>query len=127
MAIARVRGVGAALGEGSRSNVAVRALRDGLSIAGVLLLLIALRTGGLVGYDFYAYWAVDPADPYVVAEGFGNFHYPPPMVWIAWPLKLLSWPLAYWVWFALLFAVLVWLARDWALAWLAFPDRKSVV
>jgi hypothetical protein len=110
---------------GSGRPVLVRAVRDGLSIGGVLLLIVALRTGGLPGYDFYAYWSVDPAHPYVVAEGFGNFHYPPPMVWIAGPLKLLPWPAAYWVWFAILFAVLVWLARDWALAWLAFPPVSS--
>ena len=110
---------------GSGRPVLVRAIRDGLSVAGVLLLIVALRTGGLPGYDFYAYWSVDPANPYVVAEGFGNFHYPPPLVWLAGPLKLLPWPLAYWVWFAFLFGVLVWLARDWALAWLAFPPVAS--
>jgi Glycosyltransferase family 87 len=110
---------------GSGRPVLVRAIRDGLSVAGVLLLIVALRTGGLPGYDFYAYWSVDPAHPYVIAEGFGNFHYPPPLVWIAGPLKLLPWPLAYWVWFGILFGVLVWLARDWALAWLAFPPVSS--
>ena len=120
-----IRGAEARLGGGSRAAVARRAVRDGLSIAGVLLLIIALRTGGLLGYDFYAYWSVDPANPYAIAEGFGNFHYPPPLVWIAGPLKLLPWPLAYWAWFAILFGVLVWLARDWALAWLAFPPVSS--
>jgi hypothetical protein len=103
----------------------LRATRDGLSIAGVLFLVLALRTGGLPGYDFYAYWLVDPSNPYVIAEGFGNFHYPPPMAWLALPLKLLPWPVAYWAWFAILFAILVWIARDWALAWLAFPPVWS--
>jgi hypothetical protein len=106
---------------GTGRPVLVRALRDGLSIAGVLLLLVVFTTGGSPGYDFYAYWSVDPADPYAVKEGFGAFHYAPPLVWLAGPLKLVPWPLAYWLWFALLFAVLVWLARDWSLAWLAFP------
>jgi Glycosyltransferase family 87 len=118
-------GIGSLAHVGSGRPVVIRAIRDGLSIGGVLLLIVALRTGGLPGYDFFAYWVVDPAHPYVVAEGFGNFHYPPPMVWIAGPLKLLPWPLAYWVWFGFLFAVLVWLARDWALAWLAFPPVSS--
>jgi hypothetical protein len=100
--------------------ILVRAVRDGLSIAGVLLLFLTMRDGGQ-GYDFFAYWSVDPAEPYAVKEGFGAYHYAPPLVWLAGPLKLLPWPLAYWAWFAVLLAVLVWLARDWALAWLAFP------
>ncbi len=101
-----------------------RALRDALSVAGLLLLVIAMRNGG-PGYDFYAYWSVDPADPYAVKEGFGAFHYAPPLVWLVGPLKLIPWPLAYWIWFGVLFLVLVWLARDWALAWLAFPPVAS--
>lgn len=100
--------------------ILVRAVRDGLSIAGVLLLVLTMRGEGQ-GYDFFAYWSVDPADPYAVKEGFGAYHYAPPLVWLAGPLKLVPWPAAYWIWFGFLFAVLVWLARDWALAWLAFP------
>ena len=102
----------------------VRATRDALSIAGVLLLIITMRSGG-PGFDFFAYWAVDPADPYVVHEGFGAFHYTPPLVWFAAPLRLFAWPLAYWIYFGILMLVLVWLARDWALAWLAFPPVAS--
>ena len=102
----------------------VRATRDALSIAGVLLLIITMRSGG-PGFDFYAYWAVNPADPYAVHEGFGAFHYTPPLVWFAAPLRLFSWPLAYWIYFGILMLVLVWLARDWALAWLAFPPVAS--
>lgn len=101
-----------------------RALRDGLSIAGLLLLFLVMRSGEY-GYDFFAYWSVDPSNPYAVKEGFGAYHYAPPLVWLAGPLKLLPWPLAYWIWFGLLLAVLVWLARDWALAWLAFPPVAS--
>jgi hypothetical protein len=104
--------------------VIVRALRDGLSIAGVLVLSVFMLSDG-PGYDFFAYYSVDPADPYAVKEGFGAYHYAPPLVWLAGPLKLLPWPLAYWAWFAILLAVLVWLARDWALAWLAFPPVAS--
>lgn len=100
--------------------ILIRALRDGLSVAGVLLLILTMRGGGQ-GFDFFAYWAVDPADPYAVREGFGAYHYAPPLVWLVGPLKLLPWPTAYWVWFGLLMLVLVWLARSWALAWLAFP------
>jgi hypothetical protein len=99
---------------------AVRAIRDGLSIGGVLFLVLTMLSGG-AGYDFFAYWSVNPADPYSIKEGFGAFHYAPPLVWLVGPLKLVPWPAAYWLWFGLLFLVLVWLARDWALAWLAFP------
>jgi hypothetical protein len=110
---------------GTGSPVLTRAVRDGLSIAGVLLLLVTFIVGGSPGFDFYAYWSVDPADPYAVKEGFGAFHYAPPLVWLAGPLKLVPWPLAYWLWFAFLFFVLVWLARKWSLAWLAFPPVVS--
>jgi hypothetical protein len=106
------------------SATVLRAVRDALSIAGVFLLIITMRSGG-PGYDFFAYWSVDPANPYAVKEGFGAFHYAPPLVWLVGPLKLLPWPLAYWIWFGLLFVVLVWLARDWSLAWLAFPPVSS--
>jgi hypothetical protein len=102
----------------------LRATRDALSIAGVLLLIITMRSGG-PGFDFFAYWAVDPADPYKVIEGFGAYHYTPPLVWFAVPFKLFPWPLAYWIYFGILMLVLVWLARDWALAWLAFPPVAS--
>jgi hypothetical protein len=104
--------------------VITRASRDALSIAGVILLVMTMRSGG-PGYDFFAYWSVDPAHPYAVKEGFGAFHYAPPLVWLAGPLKLLPWPQAYWLWFGILFAALVWLARSWALAWLAFPPVSS--
>ena len=102
----------------------IRALRDVLSVAGVVLLVITLRNDG-PGYDFYAYWSVDPTNPYAVKEGFGAFHYAPPFVWLAGPLKLLPWPTAYWIWLGVLLLVLVWVARDWALAWLAFPPVVS--
>lgn len=102
----------------------VRATRDVLSVAGLVLLVLAMRTDG-PGYDFYAYWSVNPADPYAVKEGFGAYHYAPPLVWLAGPLKAVPWPAAYWIWFGLLLLVLVWLARDWALAWLAFPPVTS--
>jgi hypothetical protein len=116
---------GIASGVGTGRPALVRALRDGLSIAGVLVLITFFWVGGSPGYDFYAYWSVDPADPYAVKEGFGAFHYAPPLVWLVGPLKLVPWPLAYWLWFGILFAVLVWLGRDWALAWLAFPPVAS--
>ena len=103
----------------------IRAIRDGLSIAGVLLLAVTFVVGGSPGYDFYAYWSVDPADPYAVKEGFGAFHYAP-LVWLAGPLKLVPWPLAYWIWFAILFSVLVWLRPTGrSSGWRSRPWRRS--
>ena len=121
--VATIAGV-TLLADPAHRAVAVRAFRDAMSIAGVVLLVITMQNNG-AGYDFYAYWAVDPANPYAVTEGFGAYHYTPPLVWLAGPLRLLAWPTAYWVWFGILLLVLVWLAREWALAWLAFPPVAS--
>jgi hypothetical protein len=77
------------------------------------------------GFDFYAYWSVDPQSPYEVFTGFGAFRYAPPLIWLAGPLRLLPFETAYWMWAALLFAVLVALTGRWALAWLAFPPVTS--
>ncbi|MBA2372653.1 MAG: DUF2029 domain-containing protein [Chloroflexi bacterium] len=118
-----VRGARAALGR-IDPQVARRAIRDGLSVVGLGMVWLIYQSPG-PGYDFFAYWSVDPADPYAVREGFGAFHYTPPFVWLAGPLRVIPWPFAYWVWAAILVAVLVWLARDWALAWLAFPPVAS--
>src|SRR5258705_12667673 len=74
----------------------VRALRDGLSIGGLLFLVLVMRGDG-AGYDFFAYWSVNPADPYAIKEGFGAFHYAPPVVWLVRPLKLVSLPAGYWL------------------------------
>ena len=40
-----------------------RAALIALSVGGVIVFWAAFRTGG-PGFDFYAYWAVDPAHPY---------------------------------------------------------------
>jgi hypothetical protein len=96
-----------------------------MSLAGVVicggLFTIAMSRGGSPGFDFYAYWSVDAADPYGAGQGFGAFHYSPVVAQLVQPLKLLPWPAVYWAYLALLIAVLVWLCRGWTLAALAFP------
>ena len=47
------------------------------------------------------------------------------MIWIAGPLKLLPFEIAYWAWFGVLFAALVYLTGRWALAWLLFLPVTS--
>ena len=100
-------------------------IRLGLSAVGVAMLVIVYSVPG-PGFDFYAYWAVDPTDPYRIPDGLGAFHYAPPVILLAEPFKLLtSFDVAYAVWTALMAALLVWVARSWALAWCAFPPVAS--
>ena len=92
----------------------------GLSLGGLIVTVGLFAIAGTPGFDLYAYWAVDPLDPYGATGGFGAFHYSPVLAIAFLPLKLLPWPAVYWVWFALLVGVLVWLTRWWALASLLF-------
>lgn len=98
-----------------------RPARLGLSVGGVILAVGLFIVGGHPGFDLYAYWKVDPADPYGPAGGFGAFHYSPPLAVAFLPLKILPWPLVYWVWLGLMLLVLAWLGRRWTLALLVFP------
>ena len=95
-----------------------------LSLGGLVPLVWLLTTPGH-GFDFYAYWAVDVADPYAITDSFGAFHYPPPFVWLFAPLRLLSFEMGYWLWTALGAGALIWLTGRWALAWLLFPPVTS--
>jgi hypothetical protein len=97
-----------------------RPLLLGMSVGGVILAVGLFLKAGTPGFDLYAYWAVDPLDPYGATGGLGAFHYSPVLAVAFLPLKLLPWPAVYWVWFAFLFAVLVWLTRSWALASLLY-------
>jgi hypothetical protein len=99
-------------------------IRLGLSAVGVAMLVLVYSVPG-PGFDFYAYWAVDPRDPYRIADGLGAFHYAPPVIWLAEPFKLLPFEAGYAVWTALMAALLVWMTRSWALAWCAFPPVAS--
>jgi hypothetical protein len=99
-------------------------IRLGLSAIGVVMLALVFSVPG-PGFDFYAYWAVDPVDPYRIADGLGAFHYAPPVIWLAAPFKLLTFDVGYVVWTVLMAGLLVWMTRSWALAWCAFPPVAS--
>jgi hypothetical protein len=99
-------------------------LRLGLSAVGVAMLALVYSMKG-PGFDFYAYWAVDPRDPYRITDGLGAFHYAPPVLWLAEPFRLLPFDAGYVVWTVLMAALLVWMTRTWALAWCAFPPVAS--
>lgn len=103
-----------------------RAVRDGLGLAGLafaayLFLVIAPRAGTF-GFDAYAYWSVNTADPYTVPAGtFGAFTYTPVIARLCEPFSLLAWPTFLWLWTAVLVATVIWLGWRDALFVLAFP------
>jgi hypothetical protein len=99
-------------------------VRLGLSAVGVAMLVLVYSVPG-PGFDFYAYWAVNPADPYRIADGLGAFHYSPPVIWLAQPFQLLPFDAGYVVWTVMMASLLVWTTRSWALAWCAFPPVAS--
>ena len=93
-----------------------RAIRDGAVIAGLLfaayVFVIVAPVAGTVGYDAFAYWNVNPADPYVVpVGGLGAFNYSPPIARVFGPFGTLEWPTFLWLWLALLFGNIIWLGR----------------
>lgn len=103
-----------------------RALRDGLTIAGLgfaaYLLLVVAPVAGTVGFDAYAYWSVDLEHPFArVAGELGAFTYTPIAVRLFAPAALLSWPAFWWLWTAILVATVVWLGWRRTLLVLAFP------
>lgn len=92
----------------------VTALRDGAVIAGLLfmayLFVIVAPVAGTVGFDAFAYWSVDPNDPYVVGVGgLGAFNYTPPIARLFAPFGALPWLSFLWLWLAVLIAQVVWL------------------
>ena len=103
-----------------------RALRDGLVVAGlgylVYRFLVIAPADGHVGFDAFAYWALDPAAPYTRPNSvLGAFLYPPPMVRLFQPAALLEWAQFWFAWTALLVGTAVWLGGRRALLVLAFP------
>jgi hypothetical protein len=103
-----------------------RAIRDGLIVAGLLfagyLFLVIAPQAGTLGFDAYAYWSVDPADPYAQPAGeLGAFPYTPVAVWFFAPLGALLWPTFLTLWLAFLVGTVIWLGWRASLAVLAFP------
>jgi hypothetical protein len=98
------------------SPVARRALRDGLVLLGLLfavyLFVIVAPTQGTVGFDAFAFWSVDGADPYQGAVGgLGSFNYSPPIARLFDPFGDVPWLSFLWVWLALLVGTIIWLGR----------------
>jgi hypothetical protein len=105
-----------------------RALRDGAVIAGLLftayLFVIVAPQARTVGFDAFAYWNVNAADPYEIGVGgLGAFNYSPPIAWLFGPFGVLQWPTFLWLWLALLVGNVIWLGRRGVrVIWLlAFP------
>ena len=93
-----------------------RALRDGLVVAGLLffayLFLVVAPAQGTVGFDAFAYWNVDPTDPYATGVGgLGAFNYAPPIAWLFAPFGALLWWQFLWLWLAILVGTVIWLGR----------------
>lgn len=88
--------------------------RVGLAIGflGTLAVGLALRYRfpDLAGTDTFAYWIVDPADPYSspTFPERGTFLYSPAMALIMAPLGALPWAVVAWLWLAAQAAVLSW-------------------
>jgi hypothetical protein len=105
-----------------------RALRDGAIIAGLLftayLLIVVAPQQRTVGFDAFAYWSVDPANPYQTpVGGLSAFNYSPPIARLFGLFANLDWYSFLWLWLALLVGTVIWLGgRGPKMVWLlAFP------
>ena len=75
-----------------------------------------------MGFDAYAYWALDGGSPYAQPNGqLGAFLYPPPLVRLFDPVGVLPWPAFWLIWTALSLGTAIWLGGRRALLVLAFP------
>lgn len=106
--------------------LSVRALRDGLGLAGLLfaafLFGVAAPMYQTVGFDAVAYWDVNLEHPYQsVAGQLGAFPYTPVAARAFAPAGLLSWIDFWWIWEAILVATAAWLGGRRFLLVLAFP------
>jgi glycosyl transferase family 87 len=102
-----------------------RALRDGLSIAGLISVIWFLSHGWpTLGYDAYAYWTVDPISPYHyngAPDELGAFRYSPAAAQVLSLVNWLRWDAFYWLLVGFLFAALAFVGRWWVVALLGFP------
>jgi len=104
-----------AWGDGRRA-VHVRAIRDGLAVAGLLfgayLFVVVAPSAQTVGFDAFAYWSVDIEHPYARVTGeLGAFPYTPVAARAFAPASLLPWPAFWFLWTAVLLGTIVWLGR----------------
>jgi Glycosyltransferase family 87 len=114
-----------AVRDGVASN-RFRALRDGAIVAGLLFDLTIFVVGGPIrqtlGADAYAYWSLNVDHPYMDPVGsLGAFLYSPVAVRAFAPASLVSWPVFWWLWTAILVATVIWLGGRKTLWLLAFP------
>ncbi len=103
-----------------------RIARDGLSIAGVIMLVFFWREGWppALGADTYAYWVADPVAPYHPNGDpleLGAFRYSPAVAQLLSLVNWLPWDVFFWLWMGLLFAAVVYIGRWWSVAILGFP------
>lgn len=113
---------------GTRSSPARKAVRDGAIVAGLLfagyLFVVVAPVAGTFGFDAFAYWSVDVADPYrTPVGGLAAFNYSPPIAHLFGGFSAVPWPSFLWLWLAAILGTLVWLGgRGHRVIWLlAFP------
>jgi hypothetical protein len=95
----------------------------GLVLFGWLMLIVPGMSTyrGMVGFDSYAYWNVDPFHPYTAALGtLGSYTYSPAFALIGGPAHVAPFWVFYTIWASLLIVNFVWLTRRMALVWLVF-------
>jgi hypothetical protein len=107
----------------------VRAARDGAIVAGLLfsgyLFIVVAPSAGTFGFDAFAYWSVNVADPYTRTAGaLGAFTYSPVIARLFAPFGVLAFWQFLLLWDGLLVGTTIWLGLGSArsvLAILAFP------
>lgn len=111
-----------------RSGPALRGLRDGVVIAGLLfaayLFVVVAPQAGTFGFDAYAYWSVNAANPYQAPVGsLAAFNYSPPVARVFSAFAMLPWHVFVVLWSAALIATVLWIAHPRRrVVWLlAFP------
>ena len=92
----------------------IRAARDGAIVAGLLfagyLFLVVAPTAGTFGFDAFAYWALNLADPYARSAGaLGAFTYSPVIARLFAPFGMLAFWQYLLLWDALLVGTAIWL------------------
>ena len=100
--------------------IRVRAIRDGLSVLGVIALVWVV----LYAHpdDVHAYWSFSPADPYSSSIGGANaFLYSPVAALVALPFHLLPFEVVRLLLVAVDVACLLYLAGPWGFSLLALP------
>jgi hypothetical protein len=107
------------------SPTRIRAIREGLSIAGVICLAYFWSRGWPnPGIDSFASWNVDASAPYDFNGDpyqFGAFRYSPAAAQAFQLLNWLPWEAFFWTWLGILFGAVLYIGRWWGVALLIFP------